>query len=415
MIRPQPLTLSDEANSFNMFGFAYGGNMGKAFNPEKLCLHCMQNLPEAHIKCPSCGFDYSSYLPKKHHLQPYTIIRGRYLVGCVIGEGGFGITYSGLDLKDQRHVAIKELFIRNIIQRQGIHVTLADASYETIRYFGECNIRFLQEAEALQHLSDKAGVVDIYDSFEENGTSYIIMEFLDGVDLLAYLKAQGGKISYQDAFALLRPIMKSMIQIHRAGIIHRDISPDNIRYLADHRLKLMDFGSAKFTAKNNDSRLIMVKAGYAPPEQYAQNYKIGPWMDVYAMGATFIRCIAGRPMKAAADRRDDHDIPELYAECGDVTPAIEKVLQKALSLNPENRYQDMYEFYMALKEVSRGEEDPKTDGGVGSPGDYPDGYMELLAQINGEKTDKKYMYSFLAIALILDIIMICRFIATHVV
>lgn len=380
------------------------------FDPEKHCLNCMKELPNVDEPCPYCGFNNHTYKPAGHHLQPYTILNGRYLIGCVIGEGGFGITYSAYDLPEDRHVAIKELFIANIVIRQDTYVVLADSTYSNVQYFEECKERFLQEANALQHLSDKKGVVDIYDNFKENGTSYIVMEFLDGGDLLKYLKMQGGKIEYPDAFALLRPIMKSMIEIHRAGIIHRDISPDNIRYLSDHRMKLMDFGSAKSTTRNADGSLILVKAGYAPPEQYALNYKIGPWMDVYAMGATFYRCICGKPLKQSTHRTNDQDIEKLANVYPKVPIEVENVLYKALALKPENRFQDMYEFYIALKEASGDLIDPSTNGhGESRIESTPDDYQTMLDEINNSKTNWSYIYLFVAVFIIIDIVIICWF------
>ena len=379
------------------------------FDPEKHCLHCMQELPDINEPCPYCGFDTRSYKPLAHHLQPFTILYGRYLIGSVLGEGGFGITYSAYDLPEDRRVAIKELFITSIVKRQDTYVVLVDSSYHNIQYFEECKDRFLREANALQHLSDKKGVVDIYDQFKENGTSYIVMEFLDGGDLLTYLKKHGGRIEYPDTFALLRPIMKSMIEIHRAGIIHRDISPDNIRYLSDHRMKLMDFGSAKSTTTNTDGSLILVKAGYAPPEQYALNYKIGPWMDVYAMGATFYRCICGKPLKQSTNRANDHDIEPLANVYPKVPPAVESVLYKALALKPENRFQDMFEFYMALKEASGDLIDPSTDGQEENKietNENSDDYQSLLNEINNSKTNWSYVYLIVAVAILIDIILV---------
>ena len=333
--------------------------MEQMIRPERLCLRCMKEVPEGSAICPACGFDPEKYEYDPHQLPPLEILKGRYLVGTVIGEGGFGITYSAWDLISNRHVAIKELFISAIVKRHNQTVVITDHSQEGENYFLECREKFMQEGEVLAAMKDKAGVVDIYDYFAENGTAYLVMEFLKGDDLLTHLKKNGGSVSYPDAFNMLRPVMKSLIEIHNAGIIHRDISPDNIRCMPDHRMKLMDFGSAKFTNKTSNSMLVLVKAGYAPPEQYVQNYMIGAWIDVYEMAATIYRCITGTPPKPSPARQDDRDLKKPSEFGVEIPPEAEKVLLKGMALNIADRYQNMYEFYVALKKASIGGE-PRT-------------------------------------------------------
>lgn len=384
--------------------------MNFELDPEMLCLRCMEVLPAKGAVCPACSFKNSEYKPKPHHLQPYSILSGRYMLGAVIGEGGFGITYSAFDLSLERHVALKELFILKIVTRQGERVTLVDNSAESMHYYRECRSKFLQEAEALSALMDKSGVVAIYDYFQANGTAYIVMEFLEGDDLLTYLKKNGGKIPYAEAFRLLRPIMKSMIEVHSAAIIHRDISPDNIRYMANREMKLMDFGSARFTTRNSNSQLVMVKPGYAPPEQYSQNYKIGPWMDVYAMSATFYRCITGRTPAPSPERKSDDDIQKPSELGSDIPAKAEEVLLKGMALKPENRYQDMHAFYKALKAASKGVVDPVTGGDGQNPGGVSSeaaSYEDLLVYLNSEKSSRTGMYIAVAIGIIIETIIIC--------
>ena len=392
--------------------------MSKELDPELLCMWCMHPLPNKGAVCPVCSFQLSKYERKPHHLPPYTILKGRYLIGSAIGEGGFDITYNACDLETNEHVAIKELYMINVVTREGTQVLPVDNSDEVRQYYRECRKKFLQEAEALMALQDKSGVVAIFDFFQANGTAYIVMEYLKGDDLLAYLKKNGGRIPYAEAFYLLRPIMKSMIEVHRAAIIHRDISPDNIRCLDNRRMKLMDFGSARFTTKDSHSKLVMVKAGYAPPEQYAQNYKIGPWMDVYAMSATFYRCIVGKTPKPSTNRTDDSDIEKPTSLGIKIPRSVEKVLLKGMALRQEDRYQDMYEFYTALKKASAGVKgiDPKT-GPSDIPGsavpDDDDGYSELLRELNTQPEESNGKYVALAVGVIIETIIICMLISQY--
>lgn len=292
-------------------------------------------------------------------MEPFTILQGRYLLGMVLGEGGFGITYIALDLQTGRRVAIKELFVAGLLKRENTRTVLVDSSMNGRAFYNECKAKFIQEAMLLQKLSDKKGVVDIYEFFEENATAYIVMEYLEGVDLSAYLKGKGGKIPFKEAFLFLRPVMKSLIEMHAVGVYHRDVSPDNIRYLSKtHRMKIMDLGGAKYLHREGTglehvvSHLVLVKHGYAPPEQYVTGYKIGPWMDVYAMGATLYRCITGIvPQESTSRVGHDELIPPRKLGI-EISQQAENVIMKAMALTPEERYIDMREFYKELKNAS---------------------------------------------------------------
>lgn len=346
----------------------------------QLCLKCMQMIPDGQDVCPYCGSTNSSLKPEQHHLPPYTILQGRYLIGVRIGEGGFGITYSAFDLFEKRRVAIKEQMIVGVVVRQGINLVQENPTEEEREYYLECQEKFLQEAKALQDLKEKNGVVDILNSFQENGTSYIVMEYLDGKDLKDYLAEKGGKISFVETYRLLTPVMRSLREIHRVGIIHRDISPGNIRYMSDDKMKILDFGSVKYTVENRLSHVPLVKHGYSPKEQYASGYMVGPWMDVYAMAATIYRCITGKKLKDARKRIDENDLelPSLY--CEDISPKEEKVLLKGLAPEVDDRYRDMNDFYGALKEAYNQSDHGPGPGGTEQAID--DGYRELISGLN---------------------------------
>ena len=322
-------------------------------NPERLCINCMNEKPAGLTVCPVCRFDSSSFYQSPHILPPLTILNGRYLLGKALGEGGFGITYIAYDLAGSRRVAIKELYISGLLSRNSAtgNVRVADTSQGGEAFYDECKDKFLQEAYILRELEDKQGIVNIYDFFQEHKTAYIVMEYLDGADLGTYLKERG-RIPFVRAFDLLRPIMHSLISMHRIGIFHRDISPDNIRCLSNGGMKVMDLGSAKYNYSEEWSRIVLVKPGYAPPEQYTSGFKVGPWMDVYAIAATIYRCITGDKPKESIVRADDRDIV-LPSKAGAViSRKQETVLLKGLALHPEDRYQDMREFYNALKDAA---------------------------------------------------------------
>lgn len=365
------------------------------FDPNRICPKCMLENENRNEVCPHCGFYLPDYTEQRHYLPMETILKGRYLLGSVLGEGGFGITYSAYDLQNERRVAIKELFIAGVVSRQGGRTVLMDTGKEIRRYYQECRNKFLQEAKVLQMLQDKRGVVTIYDFFQENDTAYIVMEYLDGIDLKLFLKQNGGRISYQSTCRFLWPIMKSLMEIHRNGIIHRDISPDNIRYLSNKQMKLMDFGSAKFIeAERTESIAILFKPGYTPPEQYTSGYMIGPWMDVYAMAATIYRCITGKPPKISIERKDDSDLESPRSLGADISPQVEAVLYKGMALNPENRYLDMRSFYEALKNAGAEEvqETGRTQAAAGREAE--------------EKKSFSWVYAVAAVELLLIIIVV---------
>ncbi len=300
--------------------------------------------------CPYCGFD-DTYAPElTHQLRPFTVLNGKYLVGSVLGEGGFGITYIGYDLNLELRIAIKEFYPNGFCRRESsVTNTLSSYGGSQGESFEKWRSRFVKEAKSLAKCTNLSGIVGVKDFFEENNTAYIVMEYLEGQTLKEYLNRQGGKLPVGQALQALEPVMVSMSQVHRAGIIHRDISPDNIMITTDGMMKLLDFGAAVDLMKEEERSLsIMLKPGYAPEEQYRTKGKLGPWSDVYALAATIYKCITGiTPPEAMERMREDH-----LAAPGslgiNMPPSVEAALLKGMSVYADNRYQTMDEFHHAL-------------------------------------------------------------------
>ena len=300
--------------------------------------------------CPYCGFD-DTYAPElTHQLRPFTVLNGKYLVGSVLGEGGFGITYIGYDLNLELRIAIKEFYPNGFCRRESsVTNTLSSYGGSQGESFEKWRSRFVKEAKSLAKCTNLSGIVGVKDFFEENNTAYIVMEYLEGQTLKEYLNRQGGKLPVGRALQALEPVMVSMSQVHRAGIIHRDISPDNIMITTDGMMKLLDFGAAVDLMKEEERSLsIMLKPGYAPEEQYRTKGKLGPWSDVYALAATIYKCITGiTPPEAMERMREDH-----LAAPGslgiNMPPSVEAALLKGMSVYADNRYQTMDEFHHAL-------------------------------------------------------------------
>ncbi len=303
------------------------------------CPGCMSKTAPMDGKCPVCGRDVNMK-NAPHQLPVNTILYGRYIVGRVLGAGGFGITYIGYDLKLDGRVAIKEYYPSGAANRS-ISLTVYPTTTEKGNPFETGKERFLKEARALSEFVGDSSIVTLRDYFEENGTAYIVMEYLEGEDLSHYA-AKHGKFTFDEALDLLEPAMLALDKIHKKGLIHRDISPSNLMVLNDGRIKVLDFGAARLQSVNGELSLsVMLKPGYAPIEQYSTHGEQGPWTDVYAMSATFYRLITGKTPPSATDRTCGSAV-ELPSALGvKLTPAQEKALMRGLALQSADRTRTM--------------------------------------------------------------------------
>ena len=278
-------------------------------------------------------------------LRKETRLIGRYTVEGVLGQGGFGITYLGMDELHKKKVAIKEFFpqgivTRNIEYEDTVTVTLVGEKEN----YDKGKERFLKEAQTMAMFSKDKGIVKALDFFEINNTAYIVMEYLEGVTLKQYLR-ENERIDAEDLVELLVPLIEALDEIHSQGLIHRDISPDNIMVLPDGRIKLMDFGAARdYTEFGEKSLSIVLKPGYAPPEQYQTHGVQGPWTDIYALCATMYKCITGENPPDAIDRLVDDHLKKISAFGIPVLPQIEEAIIKGMSVAAKDRYQNVGDF-----------------------------------------------------------------------
>ena len=280
-----------------------------------------------------------------HCLRKGTRLIGRYTIEGVLGQGGFGITYLGMDELHEKPVAIKEFFPQGIVTR---NIEYQDTV--TVTFVGEKDNyekgkeRFLKEARTMAKFSKDKGIVKALDFFEINNTAYIVMEYLEGVTLKQYLR-ENKRIDAEDLVELLVPLIESLDEIHSQGLIHRDISPDNIMVLPDGRIKLMDFGAARdYTEFGEKSLSIVLKPGYAPPEQYQTHGVQGTWTDIYALCATMYKCITGENPPDAIERVMDDHLKKISAFGIPVLPQIEEAIIKGMSVAANDRYQNVGDF-----------------------------------------------------------------------
>ena len=279
------------------------------------------------------------------------ILKNRYEIQGLIGEGGFGITYIGLDRTLNMRVAIKEFYPQGaVIRNNSISNNITVSGIDKKEFFYKGKEQFLREARILAQFNDQEGIVDVIDFFEENNTAYIIMKYLEGITLKEYIK-QNGVMSIQDILELLVPVMETLDVVHQNGVIHRDISPDNIMIQVNGRVKLMDFGAARaYTEFGGKSLSIVLKPGYAPPEQYQTHGIQGPWTDIYALAATIYSCITGHRPPDAVERVMEDSI-KTPSELGIRIPLkMERAIMKGMNVKTRDRYQNLREFTQDLYE-----------------------------------------------------------------
>lgn len=306
----------------------------------RYCPYCTSRITEGN-QCTICNMK-QTYTAMPNHLRPGTLLRGRYLIGTVLGEGGFGITYMGRDLALDMKVAVKEYYPSGIAIRVSSvseEISVVNAGYQQDYYDGKK--RVISEAQALAKLDKEGAVVTVRDFFEENNSAYIVMEFVEGSDLRRTINAKQKPMEIQKLLLLLEPVFSALHELHKIGLIHRDISPDNIM-VEKETARLIDFGCT-VPVRRDGRNISAVKHGFSPVEQY-MNKKIGPWTDVYAMGATIYYCITGKVVPIATDRYQEDTLQPPSALGIKLKPKQERAIMRALALKPEDRFQSMEEF-----------------------------------------------------------------------
>lgn len=316
---------------------------------KNICLYCFGDLDDNRV-CKQCHKQADDTPVPATHLPQRTVLGDtrKYLFGKALGQGGFGITYLGWDLTRGAKVAIKEYFPQNYVSRlqNSNQVIIKSKQYQEISNRGLR--RFIDEARILAQIKNLRGIVNVLDFFSANGTAYIVMEFLDGISLKKYVSRKGGSISVESTVAITAPIFESLEQIHKLGLVHRDISPDNIIITKQNDVKLIDFGAAKHVNLEGQPMSVILKQGFAPPEQYSSTGVQGPWTDIYALGVTIYYCITGKvPPESVERRRHDTLIPP--SKLGiKIQPVVEFTLLKAMSVEVNDRYQDLSQMIKTL-------------------------------------------------------------------
>ena len=369
------------------------------------CPHCMR--PATGEVCTSCGGPVN-WAAAPGQLPLSTMLRGAeghtYQTGAARGQGGFGITYGAMDLTSAQRVAIKEYFPTRCAMRTKNHQITPMPGQNDIFHGGKKS--FLEEAMMLSAVGALPSVVSVKDYFEANGTAYLVMEFVDGVPL-HQIVTQKGRMSADELLPKLPELLMDLDTLHKAGIIHRDISPDNLILMPDGKLKLLDFGSAR-SMQNGKAMTVLLKPGFSPVEQY-QSRGQGPGTDVYALAATIYYCLTGVVPPSAADRLETDSLQKPNALGAGLTAAQEDALLSALTVQPKSRISSMDLFRQKLFPVSKPAPKPELPPEPVPPSPTPNHDFDMISQLKlwavRHNIDPKDLFigigGFLALALLI--------------
>ena len=318
-------------------------------NNKKLCESCFAEVEEEG-KCPHCGFSKEEFEPDALVLPMGTKLQDKILIGRVMGKGGFGITYLGYDLRMEKTIAVKEYYPNGIAYRSqsGTEVLVANANTEEA--FEKGTEKFYAEAEMVAQFNGNPNIVGVYDYFRENNTVYLIMEYLNGVTLKNYVKKHG-KISNGQALFVMDKMAAALSITHSAGVLHRDISPDNIMICLDGKVKLIDFGAARqIVAESSSNLTVVLKPGYTPIEQYTKKGKQGAWTDIHALGASIYYAMTGKVIDDPYERMEKDT--EFESNIHGINDTLWNVIKKCTMINAQDRYGNAIELRKALAGVS---------------------------------------------------------------
>jgi serine/threonine protein kinase len=303
--------------------------------------------------CPACGWLEGTPTANPVHLPPRSLLRDHYVLGRVLGHGGFGIAYLAWDPDLQMKVAVKEYLPGDHATRGVDGSSVRPYSGESQEHFEYGLTKFLEEGRAVVRFNEHPGIVSVLGFFRANGTGYLVMPYVPGMSLKQYLASKGGRLPYEEAIGIAMPVMDTLRVVHEAGLLHRDISPDNIYLSESKRVKLLDFGAARHALGDRSKSLsVILKAGYAPFEQYQTRGRQGPWTDVYALAATIYRAITGDSPPEATSRIVEDDLEPPRAKGVRMPAEAERVLLRALAVDATDRYQQVVDFQQALLRVT---------------------------------------------------------------
>lgn len=320
-------------------------------------------------------------------LKEGSVLAGKYVVGKVLGKGGFGVTYLCYDLQRKQKVAIKEYFPESVVSRNTGENAVHIVSDDKRDAFTEGAKKFYEEAQTVSKFNSNPNIIHVYEFFYENNTAYFVMEYLDGIDLKRYTRNNGGKLAPENAVSIISKVVNALTVVHAEGVLHRDISPDNIFVCKNGDVKLIDFGAARFVLSEvSQSLSVILKRGFAPLEQYNKKGNQGPWTDIYALGATFYFLLTGKIVDDVMSRIDDEAL-----DFDGIPRELRYILARMLAVKTQDRYQSTYDLTVDLSKL-RFSPVPSVSRDI-SIGEKPDALTENVHDktgvISSDKQKKK--------------------------
>lgn len=308
------------------------------------CISCFKPLNNDK-KCSYCGRLQLEEKRVHHGLAVGTMLNGRYLIGEILGFGGFGITYKAFDVQLNQIFAIKEFFPNAISTRVPGTKDLIVYKKEEFEFGKRI---FIEEAKNTGKFFDSKNIVKVFGYFEENNTVYYVMEYLDGVNLKDFIAQNGGSLDVATTVEITNGILNGLKEIHTAGFIHCDMTPDNVMLTVDDRIVIIDLGAAKYSNIKDVNQETIVKMGYSPPEQYQGNAKLGTYTDMYALGAMLYKMLTGILPDESLDRESEETLEIPSKVNPDIPKNLDGLCMRAMALDKGLRIQNTKEFKAGL-------------------------------------------------------------------
>ncbi|MCH5196222.1 MAG: serine/threonine protein kinase [Oscillospiraceae bacterium] len=317
-------------------------------NDKQLCENCFEEINTPF--CTHCGYNAAANMSDPTMLAPGSVLLGKYIVGKVMGKGGFGVTYLAYDVTAGKKVAIKEFFPYGIALRATGTATVSVASMDNAEAFKAGAEKFYNEAKLVSKFNGNPNIVGVYEFFYENDTVYFAMEYLKGQTLKEYI-GEHGTLSAPQALFIAQSVANALMAAHSSNVLHRDISPDNIIICDNGDVKLIDFGAARqVVAEHSQSFSVILKPGFAPLEQYQKKGNQGPWTDIYSLGATVYYALTEDIPDDPMSRLDDDE--EFSSNRYNVNPELWRVISKATQLKIDDRYGDIFQLKNDLTTIT---------------------------------------------------------------
>lgn len=319
-------------------------------NRKRRCANCFSDIRSE--PCPKCGYSRSTAVSDTEVLPRGTKLAGKYIVGGVIGRGGFGITYLAFDIKANKILAVKEYFPINIAVRERRGLAVRAVNDKKADAYNDGLENFSEESSRISQFNGNPNIVNVFECFRENNTAYYVMEYLLGITLEKYIEGHGAA-NVEQCVYLAEKLALALVAVHSAGLLHRDIAPDNIMLCEDGKIKLLDFGAARKVSEET-SLTVMMKTGFTPVEQYSGGAELTARSDIYALGMALFYALTGKQPKSVFSRMEnDKEFTEsLWA----VPASFRNVIEKASAVNSAERFDSAAEFLNALSDMKiRGE------------------------------------------------------------